>query len=161
MGLDKKIAAYEAIALADHRIEGGKRFVATCGMQPKREAGDLGRRRIDVHAVNVGLQDVADESRVVLGHNLACNRLPSFAHSAPSVEQIAQSRDQEGSRTASWVHDGECFQPRNEGIDGFLLCSSRVRREAICVLIVEVPPLLAFGAFLHARPFRLRDAWLL
>jgi hypothetical protein len=38
----------------------------------------------------------------------------------PSVEQIAQRRDQEGSRTASRVHDGKCFQPRNESVEGFL-----------------------------------------
>ena len=105
----EKIAAYEAIALADCRIQGGKRFVAARRMKPKREARDLGRRRIDIHAVNVGLQNVADETRIVRGHKLACNRFLQFAHGVPSVEQIAQRRNQEGSRAACRVHDGSAI----------------------------------------------------
>src|SRR5260221_6419905 len=48
-----EITANQAVTFADVLVEGGKRLVATCGVEPEREPGDFHRGRVNIDAINI------------------------------------------------------------------------------------------------------------
>ena len=97
----------DAVALADRVVEAGQAFAARCGLDPEAELADLNGFGVEVHAVEVVLEDLAVE--VKEGALAAQLFEPGVGGFIDGVE-LVEGLDEESAAAAGGVEDAEAFE---------------------------------------------------
>ena len=99
--------ADDAVALADGVVEAGQRLAARGGLDPEAELADLDGLRVEVHAVEVVLEDLAVE--IEEGALAAEFLQPGVGDFIERVE-LVEGLDEERAAAAGGVEDAEALQ---------------------------------------------------